>query len=158
MRGLERPAFHPKDVEVVIELDVSGADVLDHCEGFGNWSGLKVSEASDKLDALGTAKFYNLRTEMWFEGARKALKGDMDLHLLPQAVLDRLQMQLLTPSYKALPAGTRQVEAKEDIKKRLKRSPDDADGLLVCYSDSNTWIPSAIWKEGYQDGVDRMRQ
>jgi hypothetical protein len=145
------------EVAVVVELDVSGADVLDHCNGFGNWSGLKVSEASDKFDALGCPMYSNLRSEMWFEGAKKAIKGQMDLSRLDAKVLDRLQTQLLTPSYTPLPAGTRQVEAKKDIKTRLKRSPDDADGLLVCYSETNTWTPQAIWKNGYQAGDENPR-
>lgn len=155
--SLERPPLHPRDVAVVVELDVSGADVLDHCADdrgrmFGNWGGIKVSEASEKFDAQGTAKYFNIRSELWFEGAKKALKGDMDLSRLSPTILDRLQTQLITASYKALPAGTRQVEEKVKIKERLKRSPDDADAMLVCFSDTNTWSPSMIWKNGYSDG------
>jgi hypothetical protein len=150
--GMGRPDLTPQQVEVVIELDVSGADVLDIGAKFnGAWSGLKVAESCDELDQLGTAKFYNVRSAMWFNGAAKAARGEMDLHLLPKDVLARMQTQLLTPSYKSLPAGTRQVESKDDIKKRLKRSPDDADALLVAYSDSRTWLPTAIWKHGAQD-------
>lgn len=152
LAGMDRPPLLPSQARVRIELDVSGADVLDHCNGFGDWEGVKVSEASDKLDSLGTPKYFNVRSELWFEGAKLALAGGMDLSRLPVAVLARLQTQLMTPSYKSLPAGTRQVESKDDIKKRLKRSPDDADGLLVCYSDARGWAPTLIWKG--DDGRD----
>ena len=148
-----RPPLQPADVRVAVELDAIGADVLDHCTTpnggqFGAWGGLKVAEASDDLDQLGTPKYANKRSEIWFTGAHLAATGGMDLSRLPQDVLRRLEDQFLTPSYKTLPAGTRQVEAKADIKKRLKRSPDDADSLLVCYSETSLWAPSLIWKAG----------
>lgn len=83
---------------------------------------------------------------MWFDGADLALAGKMDLSRLPKDVLARLKLQLMTPAYWLMPNGTRQVESKEEIKDRLKRSPDDADGLLVCYSEMGTWAPSIILK------------
>jgi hypothetical protein len=43
------------------------------------------------------------------------------------------------------------VEPKDEIKKRLKRSPDDADGLLVAYSEMETWSPSIILKGNNPD-------
>lgn len=150
--SMQRPLYQPSEVSVVIELDVSGADVLDHCMDdrgalFGAWGGLKVAEPSDKLDQLGTEKYANKRSEIWFEGAKLAATAGMDLSRLPQEVLRRLEDQLLTPSYKTLPAGTRQVEAKVDIKKRLRRSPDDADSLLVCYANTQLYAPQVIWRQ-----------
>lgn len=144
--GMNRPLYQPSDVRVVIELDATGAEVLDNCDGFGPWGGLKVAEGSEKFDQMGTPMYFNVRSEIWFSGAKKAVTGDMDLSRLPKNVLARLEGQLLTPSYKTLPAGTRQVESKDDVKKRLKRSPDDADSLLVCYSEAPTYAASVVWK------------
>ncbi len=144
--GMNRPLYQPSDVRAVIELDATGAEVLDNCDGFGPWGGLKVAEASERFDQMGTPMYFNVRSEIWFSGAKKAVTGDMDLSRLPKDVLARLEGQLLTPSYKTLPAGTRQVESKDDVKKRLKRSPDDADSLLVCYSEAPTYAASVIWK------------
>lgn len=146
--GYGRPSLAARDVTVTIELDGPGAAVLDLCRARGSWGGIKVAEASEELDAIGVSKYTNQRAAMWFGGRDKALGGNMDLHLLPKDVLARLENQLLTPAYKILPAGTMQVEAKADIKTRLKRSPDDADGLLVCYFDAPSWSPTVLFKNG----------
>lgn len=141
---LDRPPLRPSGVAVTIELDGPGAGVISHCNGFGNWGGLKVAEASEQLDSMGTIMYANKRAEMWFEGAKAARGGQMDLSRLPPDVLNRLKKQLTAPSYKLLPSGAMQVEAKLDVKKRIKRSPDDADGLLVSYFPGTVWMPSVI--------------
>jgi hypothetical protein len=148
----DRPQLRPKEVKVIVEVDGPGVAVLSHCQAFGNWSGLKVAEKSDKLDSLGRQMYPQKRSQMWFDGCDKALYGKMDLSRLPKDVLVRLKRQLTTPAYWLLPNGSRQVEPKEDIKKRLKRSPDDADGLLVAYSEMETWSPSIILKGDNPDG------
>ncbi len=144
--GFGRPPLRAFDVKVVIELDGPGAAVLDLCNGRGLWGGIKVAEASEQYDQLGIAKYANIRSEMWFAGRDKALAGNMDLSRLPEAVRNRLEDQLLTPAYKILPSGTQAVESKDDIKKRLKRSPDDADSLLVSYLDVPTYSPTILFK------------
>lgn len=142
----DRPPLLPSRVRTVIELDGPGAGVISHCQGFGNWVGLKVSERSNACDSEGRPMYPTQRAEMWFSGADKALAGLVDLSRLPQDVRDRLRLQLLTPSYQLLPNGTRDVESKKDVKKRLKRSPDDADGFLVSHFDSADWRPEVLVK------------
>lgn len=142
-----RPPLQPSQVAVLIELDGPGFAVLDNCKGFGPWSGLKVAEPSDEFDQLGTPKYFNKRSEIWHSGASKANRGEMDLSRLPQDVLRRLRDQLMTPAYELLPAGTIKVEAKDDIKERLSRSPDDADSLLVCYCDITGYSPTLLFKQ-----------
>jgi hypothetical protein len=139
-----RTQLTPKEVKVIIELDGPGVAVLDRCDGFGNWTGLKVAESSEVIDNTGTVMYFNKRSELWVTGRDKALAGKMDLSRLPQDVKDRLQIQLLTPTYTLRTDGSIQVEEKKEIKKRLKRSPDDADGLLVCYTDARTWAPEVL--------------
>lgn len=149
--GLERPPLQPSQVQVVIELDGPGFAVLDNCmqngKMFGHWTGIKVAEASDEFDQQGTPKYYNKRSELWHSAATRAAKSEMDLSRLPQEVLKRLRDQLMTPSYELLPAGTIKVESKDDIKERLRRSPDDADSLIVCYSDVSGWSPTVLFKQ-----------
>lgn len=142
-----RPPLTPDQVQVIIELDGPGFAVLDNCNKFGAWSGLKVAESSDLVDSLGTDKYDSKRSEMWHTGAGKAAAGQMDLSRLPQDVLGRLRDQLLTPAYELLPGGTVRVEAKKEVKLRLGRSPDDADALLVCYCDAQTWAPQVLFKQ-----------
>ncbi len=139
-----RPQLTPAQVKVIIELDGPGVAVFDRCDGFGAWTGLKVAEASEMVDSVGRPMYLNKRTEMWVEGEKKAYDGDLDLSRLPQDVKDRLRLQLLTPAYRLLANGSIQVEEKKEVKKRLKRSPDDADGLLIAYTESRTWLPEVL--------------
>lgn len=140
----DRPPLKPQEVKTMVEVDGPGVGVLSHCNGFGDWSGLKVAEKSDRVDSLGRSMYPNKRSQMWFDGAELAEKGKMDLSRLPKAVLVRLKKQLMKPAYWLMTNGTRQVEPKDEIKKRIGRSPDDADGLLVCYSEMQTWAPTVI--------------
>lgn len=145
--AFQRPPLTPDLVQVIIELDGPGFSVLDNCNKFGAWSGLKVAEASDMVDSLGTDKYDSKRSEMWHTGAAKASAGQMDLSRLPKEVLHRLQDQLMTPAYELLPGGTIHVESKKNVKERLRRSPDDADALLVCYCEAQTWAPQVLFKQ-----------
>jgi len=139
-----RPRLEPSDVSVVIEVDGYGYSVLSHCDGFGNWSGFKAGEASTALDHKGQPRYTKRRSEMWFTGKEKAMGGQMDLSYLPQDVLQKLRLELMSSMYWATSSGAIQVEEKVDIKKRLKKSPDGADALLVCYADVTSDLPMAI--------------
>lgn len=145
----DRPPLHPSEVQTIVELDGVGVSVFDRCDGFGNWMGLKVAEKSELVDSMGRPRYFNKRSEIWFEAAEAAANGQMDLSRLPREVLNRLRLQLTTPYYKMLPAGTQQVEPKEDVKKRLKRSPDDADALVVCYANPQPWSPKVLSREEF---------
>lgn len=59
--------------------------------------------------------------------------GRLDLSRLPDAARRRLRPQLVAPTWKLDSQGRRVVEPKADTKKRLKRSPDDADALNLAY-------------------------
>lgn len=83
---------------------------------------------------VGTAsfdpeKFPKLRDQMWWElGRELSQTGAWDLGVLDDATL----AQLIAPTYKHF-GGRVKIEPKEDTKKRLGRSPDDADALLLAY-------------------------
>jgi hypothetical protein len=142
-----RPQLMPGAVKVIIELDGPGVAVLDRCDRFGSWSGIKVGEASDVFDMFGNPVYINKRSEIWFSARDKALAGKMDLSRLPQDVLERLREQLLAASYKLQGKGVHCVEPKDDMKDRLGRSPDDADGMLVAFTDARTWAPKALFRK-----------
>ncbi len=143
-----RPQLLPGKVKVIIELDGPGVSVLSHCNKYGEWSGIKVAESSEMVDMQGRPMYNLLRSEMWFEAEKKARKGLMDLSRLPKDILAKLRKELLTPSYKLVNNGTLQVESKDDIKKRMSgHSPDNADAMLVCYTDAMSWSPKALFKQ-----------
>ena len=74
-------------------------------------------------------KYVLLRDEIWFALADWLKAGGV---FPPDA---KLEAELVAPTYKFDPRLRLKVESKDDIKKRLKRSPDRADGLgLAVFS------------------------
>lgn len=139
-----RPRLQASQVRVIVELDGPGYGVMSHCNGFGDWIGLNVAENSLIMDSTGAYVYDNKRAQIWFEAKKKAMESEMDLSDLPQDVLKKLKLQLLTPSYEILPNKAYQVEIKKKIKERLGRSPDDADAMLVCYHEISHDLPSVV--------------
>jgi phage terminase large subunit len=121
----ERP---PERRPTLIAVDVIGigAGVVDRLRELGlPVRGVNVSE----LPAL-TAKYKNLRTELWFK-ARDWLAG-MDVRLPAD---DTLAKQLVQPRYTYASSGQRVLESKDDTKKRMNgRSPDCADAFVLTFA------------------------
>jgi hypothetical protein len=111
-------------------------DVIGHeCVALNGAAG---SDATDKSEQLG---FKNLRAEMYWK-LREALDpvtGD-DLALPPGRPL---LIDLCTPHWKLTAQGI-QVEAKEDIIKRIKRSPDRGDAVVYAHYIDPKSIPIKI--------------
>lgn len=77
-------------------------------------------------------KFVNLRAELWWEIARGlSERRGWDLSAAENA--DAAVAQMLEPRWDADPQGRIRVEKKEEIIKRLGRSPDNADALILAY-------------------------
>ncbi|RKN61872.1 hypothetical protein D7231_31870 [Streptomyces klenkii] len=77
-------------------------------------------------------KFLNLRAEMWWSlGRGLSERHGWDLSAMENA--DATVAQLLTPRWDTDPQGRIRVEPKDEIKKRLGRSPDNADALLLAF-------------------------
>jgi hypothetical protein len=89
--------------------------------------GVNVSEKATRPD-----KFYNLRSQLWWELGREAAESRaIDLSSMENA--DNTIAQLLEPRYEHDLRGRVKVEPKDDIRKRIGRSPDNADALLLAY-------------------------
>lgn len=89
--------------------------------------GVNVAEAS-----ADSEKFANLRAQIWWEvGRNLSERGGWDLSQMDNA--DRTVAQLLAPQWFINDKGKIQVEKKEEIRKRLGRSPDNADALLLAF-------------------------
>lgn len=130
----DRPSLSPAGVHVTIELDGGwGLGVLSHRADYHRWRGITVGGSSAISGINGDPVYANVRSELWCESAKKAEGGMIDVSRLSSDVRDKLRLQLLTPYYEIRPNGTRMVEAKRDIKKRLGRSPDDADSLILSH-------------------------
>jgi hypothetical protein len=90
-------------------------------------NGVNVSERSTQPNL-----YFNLRSQLWWEVGRIAAEQRaMDLGSMENA--DKTIAQLLEPHYSHDLKGRIKVEAKDDIIKRIGRSPDNADALLLAF-------------------------
>lgn len=94
--------------------------------------GVNVAESSRE-----PKKYLRQRSEIWWMGRQLAEERLMDLSGLEERDRNRLITQLVAPHYKLDSAGRIQVETKDETKKRINRSPDDADALLLAF-----WQPA----------------
>jgi hypothetical protein len=89
--------------------------------------GVNVSEKARAPD-----KYYNLRSQLWWDCGRLAAE-DRAFDLSEMENADATVAQLLEPRYEHDLKGRVRVEAKDEIRKRIGRSPDNADAFLLAY-------------------------
>lgn len=117
-----------------VNVDVIGVggSVYDHLKGNNVkvWP-MNASEGSTATTRDGNLRFANKRAEWWWK-MREALDPDHgeDLALPPDR---ELAADLTAPRWKLAARGI-QVEAKEDIIKRVGRSPDKGDAAVYALS------------------------
>ena len=75
------------------------------------------------------ALYGNVRAQLWWEFRLALQQGHIDTSSADNRM--ELEAQLLMPRY-LINKGKIMVEPKEDIKKRLGRSPDNADALMYA--------------------------
>lgn len=98
---------------------------------------VNVAEKASQPD-----KFVNLRAELWWEvGRGLSERGGWDLSGMENA--DTTVAQMLEPRWSVDPQGRIRVEPKEEIIKRLGRSPDNADALLLAFYSAGS--PRVRW-------------
>ena len=108
----------------LIGIDVVGlgAGVADRLREMGN----EVLEVNSAEKADEEEKYRNIRAEMWWTAGRKFAEKDIELHWKDE----ELKRELSSTSY-FIRNGKIQMEGKDDIKKRLGKSPDKADAYLI---------------------------
>ena len=135
-----------------IHIDVIGvgSSPYDHLNGIGAHVVPVVgSERAHGLDASGTMRFANRRSELYWR-MREALDpaNGHEIALPP----DRdLKVELCSPRWKPVKGGI-QVESKDEVKNRVGRSPDRADAVIYSNIDTPKRAakmtipkPVAIW-------------
>lgn len=117
----EQAARHPvAHVRIVVDDVGVGGGVTDQLRA----AGLNVTAFNGGEKAHNPLKYRNRRSELWFQTA--AMLPDLDLDPDEQLCAD-----LVTPEYTYDDAQRRVVERKEDTRKRLGRSPDRADAVML---------------------------
>lgn len=138
-----RAALAEKDVlrcRVVIDDDGIGGGVTDRLK-----ETLQSELQSNRADvipyrggekAIRPERFTNKRTESWFRA-----KWAMDTLDIPDD--DDLAADLVSTAYKMTSSGQLQAERKEDVKKRLGRSPDRGDALVMLLEPERHYVQVA---------------
>lgn len=114
-------------VKVFVDVIGVGAGVVDRLR---EWFGNKIVAVNSSERALDDAKYLNRRAEMygvlldWLREAPCQLPDD-----------DALQNDICSVRYKYTSRGQYQLEKKEELKKRLGRSPDRADSLALTFAE-----------------------
>lgn len=115
------------NTNIVVKIDDTGiggglSDMLIE-NGYNVWPIIFGSKSTEPN------KYNNLITEMWFY-----FKSIIKEICLPD--IQELKSELSTREYKIDMKGRKQVESKEDYRKKYSKSPDFADALLMCYYES----------------------
>lgn len=101
--------------------------------------GVNFAEKSDATDKSGQLRFINKRAECYW-AFREALDPINENHLaLPPD--PELEADLCAPRWSMQTNGIK-IEAKEDIKKRIGRSPDCADAVVLAWTPP-MWLVSS---------------
>ncbi|HHY95481.1 MAG TPA: hypothetical protein GX513_10815 [Firmicutes bacterium] len=116
-----------------IKVDVIGigAGVVDRLKEQGySVRGINVAEA-----AADPERFANLRSQLWW-ALRERLDPNPKVNPDPVALPpdDELLADLSGVKYRITSRGQLEVERKEDMKKRLGRSPDRADAVVLAFA------------------------
>lgn len=122
-----RGTLAPQHVPVLVDVCGVGAGVVDQRDGY---SFIPVNSSSESQDQ---EKYGGLRSGLWFSTVELAREGLIDISRLPQHVRQEIGRQLQSPLYSLDLRGRLVVERKEITKKRLKRSPDDADAFNLAW-------------------------
>jgi hypothetical protein len=116
----------------VVDVIGIGAGVVDRLrEQHAKVVAFNASGASKARDSTREFRFVNKRSEAWWT-LRQALdpSGDPDI-CLPDD--EMLLGDLSAPHWSVTSGGRIQVEGKDDIRKRLGRSTDDGDAVVMAY-------------------------
>jgi phage terminase large subunit len=117
-----------RPTEILVDSIGIGAGVLDRLMELGLPArGINVSESAAMTDL-----YTNLRTELWFKGREWFEKKDSNL-----LGDELLAAELRGPRYKYASTGKKQVESKDDMKKRGVQSPNRADAFLLTLASEN---------------------
>lgn len=104
---------------------------------------VSVAEVNFGAKAKDPARFTNVRAELWWEGRERSklgAGGPWDL----TAADERTMADLTAPRWFEAKDGRIQVEAKDEVRRRLGRSPDDGDALLLAFYDPPNPTPDAV--------------
>lgn len=116
----------------VIDLIGIGAGVFDNLREDDDLAErvipFNAGSATDLKDASGELGFVDLRSAAWWNAREMLLDPSVQVALPPD---DKLTGDLTAPRSKIQSGGKIKVESKDDIRKRIGRSTDDGDAVIM---------------------------
>jgi len=97
---------------------------------------VNVGNRTSMTDTSGQIEFYNIRAAVYWK-----MRESLDPARNPTIMLppdDDLASDLSTPHWKTMPGGKIVIESKDEIRKRLNRSPDKGDAVCLVWWASGT--------------------
>lgn len=135
--GIQDAHPHPggRTAKIVVDADGIGVGVFDILRSqTRNVVAFHGSGKSRRKDASGEIGFVNKRAEAWWN-MREMLDPNAELEMaLPPD--DRLLGDLVTVRKRDMSGSRIQVESKDEIQKRIGRSPDDGDAVVYAFFES----------------------
>ena len=146
MRQVERlydicRVVHNRNGKVCIDAAAIGKGLADRLQqAFGSTIQPVMfdEKAQDENYQSATAKYGNRRAQMYFHARELIQQGAVAVHAGTAAPIriapDEMLYEELDNTYYKPSDGKLMIEPKDNIKKRLKRSPDHADAFVLCIS------------------------
>jgi hypothetical protein len=124
-------------VELNIDVIGIGAGVVDRLREIDrdeekhdiDVNAINFGEGTDAMDKSGEVEMLNVRAACWW-GFRELLEPP-SIIMLPDD--DTLTGDLVAPKYRYTSGGRLKVEPKDQIKNRLRRSPDAGDAVVMAF-------------------------
>lgn len=129
----------------VVGVDVVGvgASVYDQLVPLVSTIAISAGSGTDESDKTQRLRFANVRAAMWWL-FREALEDENSALSLPD---DReLRSELCAPKF-SVRNGRILVESKDDIRKRIGRSTDKADAVIMAWWAAHKNVPLLLWDE-----------
>jgi hypothetical protein len=111
-----------------------GASLMLFKENGISYQEFNGAAASHARTADGRLQFFNKRAEAWWKFRESLNPEQMGGSIVALPPDPQLRADLTAPAWKLTTRGI-QIESKEDIKKRLGRSPDRGDACVMCLSE-----------------------
>jgi hypothetical protein len=116
----------------VIDTNGVGAGTYDSLKKTGHYClGVNVGNRTSLKDKTGQIEFYNLRAALMWN-----LREALDPARSPTMCLppdDQLAVDLSSPRWKTVPGGKIVIESKDELRKRIGRSPDKGDAVALAW-------------------------
>jgi len=116
-------------LKVIVDEIGIGAGVVDRLKEQGR----RVTGVNFGVVALDTDKYRNIRAECYWK-LREALNPESEKPLAIPKEFVKLAIELVAIEWFVSSTGKTQIEPKENVKKKLGRSPDHADALALTYA------------------------